>query len=268
MQRMRDALSPARPINSPAYPWYDSLWLSAYERAKVVVRAHSPARLAHFEHAFDVFRTRPDFEVRLFERVFDDGVLDEIRRVAATLEPSQLELHEARAFRRFVVHDHSFFNELQQRTIDLVSEAAGEPVEASYNFLSLYGPQGVCPLHLDAPIAKWTLDLCISQSQPWPIHFAPVAPWPLPGVYDGSWEEQVKREVADAFTTHTLQPGQAVVFSGSSQWHYRDVMPGDGAKKSCDLLFFHFIPRGTAELARPANWARLFGIPELGSVGG
>ena len=31
-------------------------------------------------------------------------------------------------------------------------------------------------------------------------------------------------------------------------------------------LFFHFIPRGTAELVRPRNWARLFGIPELDQV--
>jgi hypothetical protein len=31
-------------------------------------------------------------------------------------------------------------------------------------------------------------------------------------------------------------------------------------------LFFHFIPRGTAELVKPQNWARLFGIPELGGL--
>jgi len=27
----------------------------------------------------------------------------------------------------------------------------------------------------------------------------------------------------------------------------------------------HFVPAGTAELLRPENWPRLFGVPELGS---
>ena len=100
------------------------------------------------------FRTRPDFQVRLFERPFDDHTLHEIRRVVLSLRPTDLELHEARAFGRFVVHDHPFFTELQQRTVPLVSEAVGEPVETSYNFLSLYGSQGVCPPHMDSPEGK------------------------------------------------------------------------------------------------------------------
>ena len=29
------------------------------------------------------------------------------------------------------------------------------------------------------------------------------------------------------------------------------------------ILFFHFIPKGTAELCQPENWTRLFGVPEL-----
>jgi hypothetical protein len=37
-------------------------------------------------------------------------------------------------------------------------------------------------------------------------------------------------------------------------------------KQFCSLLFFHFIPKGAAELVRPKNWARLFGIPELSGL--
>lgn len=166
-----------------------------------------------------------------------------------------------------MVHDHPFFTELQERTVALVSEAAGEPVEASYNFLSLYGRLGVCPAHMDSPESKWTLDLCVNQSAPWPIHFSQVCPWPeseMGAPQDADWESQIKRSPSLHFTAHTLQPGQAALFSGSSQWHYRDAISKAPGGQVCDLLFFHFIPRGTAELVRPRNWARLFDIPELG----
>lgn len=263
MPCMREPVPVARPLNSQHYPWYDSVWLSAYQRAKAIIRRFAPARLAPFEQAFAVFQTRPDFKVQVLERTFSAETLDEIRRTAAALAPAQLEMHEARVFRRFVVHDHPFFNQLQQQAVELVSQLAGEPLEASYNFLSLYGPMGVCPLHLDAPMAKWTLDLCLAQSAPWPIHFGPVAPWPEPGDYGENWEQQVKATLAGLSTSHSLLPGQALLFSGSSQWHYRDLMPGHGPKRFCDLLFFHFIPRGTSELVDPANWARLFDLAEL-----
>ena len=60
-----------------------------------------------------------------------------------------------------------------------------------------------------------------------------------------------------------MTPGQAVLFSGSSQWHYREPMPVGTGPQHCDLLFFHFVPAGEAELVDPDNWATLFGIPEL-----
>jgi hypothetical protein len=168
-----------------------------------------------------------------------------------------------------VVHDHPFFTELQERTVALVSEAVGEPVEAAYNFLSMYTAKGVCAVHMDAPEAKWTLDLCVDQSAPWPIHFSQVLPWPDPASdnWGEAWEEKIKRSPAHRFTAHALEPGQAVVFSGSSQFHYREPMTRASGRSFCNLLFFHYIPRGTLELIRPESWARRFGIAELSSVG-
>lgn len=260
-------LSDRRPPSSTRYPWYDSGWLSDYARATAIVRAVRPDRLTAFLDAFRVFHTRPDFQVTLRERVFDEDTLGATRKVVASLRPSDLELHEARSFGRFVVHDHPFFTELQESLVPLVGEAAGEAVEVSYNFLGLYGRLGVCRPHLDSPSAKWTLDLCLDQSLPWPIHFSETQPWLEP---DGEawltdrWEQDVRESLP--FTTHVLQPGQSVIFSGSSQWHYRDAMPIAPGRSFCDMLFFHFIPRGTAELVQPANWPRLFGIPELATV--
>jgi hypothetical protein len=263
---MQVSVTVPRTTRNHDYPWYDSLWLSNYHRAIDMIRAVAPGREREFEDALRRLRTRTDFDVQVLEQLFDEDTLVEIGGVAAALSPSQLELHEARSFKRFIVHDHPYFTALQQRIVDLVSEAAGEAVESSYNFLSLYGPAGVCPLHLDAPVAKWTLDLCLRQSNPWPIHFGPVIDWPEAGHHGANWESEVKDALAGNVRTHTQQPGQALLFAGSSQWHYRDPMPGAGSSRYCDLLFFHFLPRGMSEVAKPDNWARLFGVPELNEV--
>jgi hypothetical protein len=262
-------LAEARPSNSRLYPWYDSGWLSTYEEAKKIIRDVRPEALQSFVDAFRILHTPRDFKVKFFEHPFDAATLAEIRNVTASLRPSDLELHEAARFGRFVVHDHPFFTELQQRTVPWVSEAVGEAVEAKYNFLSLYTTKGVCAVHMDAPEAKWTLDLCIDQAAPWPIFFSEVQPWP-DSVADAwrneGWENNIKQSRSLDFASYTLLPGQAVIFSGSSQWHYRDPMPVASGKQYCTLLFFHFIPKGTAELVRAKNWARLFGIPELAGL--
>jgi hypothetical protein len=258
-----------RPSSSRMYPWYDSVWLSKYEEAKAILRSARPEALAAFVDAFRIFHTPPDFKVKFLEQPFDAAMLAEIRRISRSFKPTDLELHEARQFGRFVVHNHPFFTELQQRAVSWVSETAGEPLESSYNFLSLYTSKGVCAVHLDAPRAKWTLDLCIDQSAPWPIRLSEVQPWPDSAAEEWKqedWENRIRRSRSLDFTSYTLQPGQAILFSGSSQWHYRDPMPDTGAKPFCTLLFLHFIPRGAAELVRPENWARLFGVTELSGL--
>ena len=260
---------PSRPPRSDAYPWYDSQWLTEYTRAKTILDNVRPDVLGAFVDAFRIFHTSPHFRVQLLERVFDDETMAEIRRVVRSLRPSDLELHEARSFGRFVVHDHSYFTALHHRVVPIVSEAVGESVEPAYNFLSLYGNPGVCPPHMDSPEAKWTLDLCIDQSAPWPIHFSQVCPWPEPAPdvsHSDDWEEQIKGSRSLRFTSHTLEPGQAIVFSGSSQWHYRDAIPDGPGRKFAELLFFHFVPEGSADLLRPESWARRFGVPELRSA--
>lgn len=262
--------SHARPIRSRLYPWYDSVWLEDYTRAKAIIRRVRPDALAEFEDAMRVFRTRPDFRVTKFERVVDDETLAKIREIVRSLKPSDFELHEAHQFKRFVVHDHPYFTGLQAKLVSLVSEMAGEPVEPSYNFLSLYSAMGVCPVHMDAPQAKYTLDICLNQSEPWPIHISQIQPWPEinpdaapPAWLAEDWEQAIKESPSVNFDPYSMEPGQAILFSGSSQWHYRNAMATGSKKSSCDLLFFHFLPHGTRELVRSANWARFFGIPEL-----
>ena len=255
---------PRAHLMSKQFPWYDSVWLRRYVAAKQVIARVRPALLPDFVRAFDRFRTRPDFTVRPVDRVFDDATMARIREVIRTLQVQRLEAHEARAMGRFIVHDDPWFTELQASVTSLVSGLVGETVEPSYYFLSLYTKLGVCPIHMDSPEAKWTLDLCLDQTEPWPIHFSRVVPWPEDFHHDGDdWQEWIKRTPELQFESHALEPGKAVVFSGSSQWHYRERLPQAGQKHFCNLLFFHYVPAGLRELSRPKNWPRLFDLPEL-----
>lgn len=250
------------------YPWYDSPWLSDYTQAKGILEKHHPDRLDEFVAAMDVLRTRSDFEAVKLDAVFDDSTKEKIKNIARSFVSSELEKDELLSFGRQVVHDDPRFTKLQGEVVDLVSEAVGEAVEPCYNFLSLYNNLGVCKVHMDAPLAKWTLDYCIEQSEVWPIYFSQVRPWPEEfEVLEGQkWEEQIRDDPENQFTEYNLHEGEAIIFGGSSQWHYRDRIVKKQEKNFCHLLFFHFIPKGTKDLVYSKRWAKHFGIPELKEV--
>ena len=247
--------------------WYDAVWLAKFIEAKAIVARVAPGRLREFAASFDVLRVPPDFTQRFLPGFFSEGQLERIRAAVRAIPVDRLRTDEIDSFGRFIVRRWPEFTRLQTSLVDLVSDLAGEPVEPSYNFLSLYTKMGVCRPHLDTPSAKWTLDICIAQSEPWPIHFSQAVPWP-----ESAEELQersprsLREDPALYFTAEVLTPGDAVLFSGSNQWHYRDALPQRPGRQFCDLLFFHYVPFGTAELVQPRNWARLFDIPELAEM--
>lgn len=249
------------------YPWYDSPWLECYVEAREIIRRARPDVLPEFIRTMDAFRTRPDFAVTTFESVFDSEVMRRLELLVQELSTTDLEMHELKSFGRFIIHDHPWITELQSLLVGIVSEAAGEAVEPCYNFLSLYTDLGVCPVHMDAPEAKWTLDLCIRQSRVWPIRVSQVVPWPEDFSDDGAdWVRAIIDSPTNRFKDYCLEPGRAILFSGSSQWHYRDALPGGRTGDYCDLAFFHFVPSGTADVCKPDNWARVFDVPELKDI--
>ena len=256
------------------YPWYDSWWLSAHADARGIIARSHPAVLDDFVSAIEPLKTSPEFETRVVDAVFDADELASARAEIAGLTRADLDLtdfEEARRFGRFIRRNLPPFCELQRRFVPLVSGLVGEPVEPTYNFLSLYGAPGVCEPHIDAPCAKWTLDVCVSQSQPWPIYFSQVVPWPETGLGPApaeNWADSIRNAPGLSFAPVALEPGQAAIFSGSSQWHYRDRMPNGPGRQFCELLFFHYVPAGARDVSRPQNWARLFGVPELEGLGG
>lgn len=88
-------------------------------------------------------------------------------------------------------------------------------LKPSYVFLSMYGPEGVCPLHTDRPQCQYTVDMVISQDGLWPIYI------------DNK--------------PFGLQTSQAICYSGTEQPHYRKPMNQDSEATYCNLAFFHFV---------------------------
>ena len=250
--------------NETRFPWYDGYWLECFARAKRYLSVHRPDALQLLLNLVAPARTNPEFTTTCLRSLLDEAELAYLRQVIAGLKPSQLELHEIKRFGRWVVHDHPILNEFQDRMTPLVEDLTGEAVEPSYSFLSMYTRLGRCPLHQDAPYAKWTLDICIDQSGPWPIHFSQVREWPEDQVFpESGWEESIMDDPANRFTSQLLLAGDAVLFSGSSQWHYRDPIATMRQDPFCHLIFFHFIPRAVTHCLDPADWEACLDVPGL-----
>jgi hypothetical protein len=96
------------------------------------------------------------------------------------------------------------------------SELFGMALKPSYCFLSMYGPEGVCPPHTDRPQCQFTIDLLVRGGEEWPIYV----------------EEK----------PYILQPGEALCYSGTGQKHYRKPMKEDSRATYANLAFFHWVP--------------------------
>lgn len=233
------------------FPWYDSDWLNSYEAFK---RGLGQTEKSEFEKALSVFKTSKDFKVIVLKSFLKPDLLLEMKRRISEIQMKTYEFHEFESFGRYVVHNDDFFNQLQERFKTEVTKQVGEELDTSYNFLSLYKSAGQCPPHMDAPLAKWTLDICIDQSQPWPIYFSDIQDWPqsslsykVPG-----WEKRLQTQLD--FKEYRLEPGDAIIFSGSSQWHMRQKLKTADSNFFCHLIFFHYIPKGSQELLDPDQW--------------
>ena len=150
-------------------------------------------------------------------------------------------------FSRRCAHNVSIFQHLHNQLTDFASEQFGEKVKPSYSFLSMYEDNGICPLHIDRDQCRYTIDYLIRQEQPepWPIYIgepmsdkdrADLGSTNLMYPTDDKDIERIK--AAGTFTKVELHPNDAVLYSGTHQWHYRDRIPSG----TSDLVFFHFVP--------------------------
>ena len=252
------ALATLRGVAEPT--WYDAQFLVIYEAARRFISLVRPDRLKAFERGFEILRTPRDFQIRKITNLLDASIRSLVKEAVDEIAENQLERHELTSFGRFVLHDHPFFTELQEELLPEVSRLAGCDLETGYNFLSLYGRHGKCDLHMDHPLSMFTLDYCIDTDVEWPIHFSKVIDWPSLDNLKEWGSSRIMEDPDLAFESHVIEPNDAVLFSGSAQWHYRDPIPPGG---SATLLFFHFYPRGANDLVYFGSWPDRFDIPEL-----
>lgn len=258
---------PKNKENYPPFPWYDSRWLQAYVEAKTIIRRVRPEAIVEFESAMKTLQAPSTFQVRHLKDVLDEPVIKRIKQIIANLDQKELEQHEFFSFGRFILRNHPEFTAIQSSLTDMVSEIVKEEVVPSYNFLSLYNNLGVCKAHMDAPSAKWTLDICIDQSGSWPIHFSQLVPWPEKFKQtQQDWHAQLVNYPDLRFKSFSLEENEAIVFCGSNQWHYRDRIARQRKTNFCHLVFFHYVPVACLPFLNPNTWAEYFSIAELNEI--
>jgi hypothetical protein len=158
-------------------------------------------------------------------------------------------------FVRRYAHNVPYFVNIHRQLTEFASEQFGEPLKPSYSFLSMYDDNGICPLHIDRPQCYRTIDYLIQQDQaePWPIRIGePMTDEQRQALDEsGAGHPQTEDEIADRIAAETwtdvlLEPNDAVLYSGTHQWHYRP----ERLKGRADLVFFHFVP---ADFDGPLN---------------
>lgn len=259
--------SPVGETNPPTrkidFPWYDAIWFECYKEATTLL-ASKPIPLAKFEEAFDPVRVSKSFQPKLMEDLLNEEQLTHIRSAISKIPNDELVKYELFSFGRMIAHDRPEFLDLQHALTPLMSELIGMPLEPGYSFLSLYNNLGICELHMDAPISTYTLDICIEQSDVWPIYVSKIVDWPLHMDFPVDWQASVRDNIQ--FNRFDMREGDALIFGGSNQWHYRDRIPRTYRQNFCHLLFFHYVPSGLSELLLPSNWAKALDMPELEGI--
>lgn len=162
------------------------------------------------------------------------------------LDSDRNETESPNKFGRRYAHNVGFFVNIHNQLADYASELFGEKVKPSYVFLSLYDKSGQCPLHIDRPQCRYTIDYLIRQEQvdPWPIAIGPQMTDKQVAKISNAHPvtDEDRQAVIDSvdWTVCDLKPNDAVCYSGTNAWHYRPT----ASEGTADLVFFHFVPWG------------------------
>lgn len=161
--------------------------------------------------------------IRPFDEKTFASLKEHVKHVRMVVDAPGLPYHDAgfpdnERFNRWAWHNLPRLVELHHspKLITLASDTFGVDLKPSYAFLSMYGPDGVCPLHTDRPQCQFTIDLVINQDSAWPIYV------------DGE--------------PYLLGEGEALCYSGTRQPHFRKPMKEDSKATYIDLAFFHWVP--------------------------
>jgi hypothetical protein len=183
----------------------------------------------------------------VIELLFDPATHEAIQAFLDERIPLMPVNEDRERFVRTYAHNVPFFVKIHQQLADLASDLFGEPVKPSYSFLSMYQDNGICPLHIDRPQCRYTIDYLIRQTQPepWPILIGEHMTDGQRAVFENQdalfpiqSDEIEARIAAEKWSRVELKPNDAVCYSGTHSWHYRP----DRLRGTADLVFFHFVP--------------------------
>lgn len=162
------------------------------------------------------------------------------------LAADRKELDSPNKFGRRYAHNLPFLVEIHRQLTQYASELFGQKVKPSYVFLSMYDKGGRCPLHIDRPQCRYTIDYLIQQesSEAWPISIGQQMTDAQRDATENSHpstDEDIQTVInSQDWTTCLLNPNDAVCYSGTNAWHYRPT----ASLGTADLAFFHFVPKG------------------------
>jgi hypothetical protein len=180
--------------------WYH---LSMIKEPKILRQFLSSKEIADFRHIIGIVKESKDFKVD------NDYFYRNYSYDPVSLLP----------YHKFV---SKFFSKLIKQDL-----------EPTYSFISMYERGlGICPLHIDRLDCLLTVNVCIDQAGPWPIYVNHTTPY-LADHELIEHQETIKNESVE----YILNPGDALVYSGPFQPHWRNKIQQDNF---CDLIFFHF----------------------------
>lgn len=184
--------------------------------------------------------------VTIARQLFDPITHEALKAFIRDRVPMMSVSVENEQFVRRYTHNTPYLANIHRQLTDYASQAFGEPVKPSYVFLSMYDNGGICPLHVDRPQCRYTIDYLIDQEQtePWPIRIAETMSDQQRQTIEESreyypdTEEAIAARIeAEQWNDALLSPNDAALYSGTHQWHYRP----ERLKGTASLVFFHFV---------------------------
>jgi hypothetical protein len=179
----------------------------------------------------------------VIKEFFDEDIHRKILSFMSDIVPIMPKDSDPTQFNRTHAHNVPFFKTIHTQLAEYASGIFGEKVKPSYCFLSMYNKGGRCPLHVDRPQCRYTIDYLISADyeSPWPICIGTQMSDKERESIQLSWPEKKEaRNVIKSveWSEVLLEPNDAVCYSGTNAWHYRPT----ASKGKTNLIFFHFVP--------------------------
>jgi len=152
----------------------------------------------------------------IINNFLNDYDFNNIKKEYLKLKDSKLNFDYIRE--RYVANDPASFSILELKTKKAREIFKSKTLLPTYAMYSKYvGPGAILEHHKDSNACTYTLDLCISSTNPW-----------------GLWVEGKE---------YVLEPNQALAYYGNDQEHWRNEMTWPGVT---EMLFLHY--------AEPDHW--------------